>query len=495
MPPTPRKRTTSPKRRATKTNRTGRSRSAAKPRAAATGSRAAATRQRYVAAAVDQDAANLKKIDHIVVLIMENRSFDHMLGYLSLEAGRTDIDGLQAGMSNSHNGKKYPIRHLQRTALTKPEDPCHGGACTAQQVSNNMGGFVDNYVKSRPKAPHPDLVMGYYSGADLPTYDHLVREFCVCDGWFASVPGATWPNRLYALAGRAAGSKDPKKVPVYNVPSFARQLDAKHVSWRWYTHDVSTLRFIDENYLLGHGAKFAYFDRRSLLAARNFIDDAAAGKLPTVSWIDPNFYDVSFIGPSGSNDDHPPSDLRAGQELVLKVYTALLNSPNWSKTMLIITYDEHGGFYDHVLPPPAQDDSPAFRTYGVRVPAIVVSPFTERESVSNTLYDHTSIIKTILLRFCQRSDGQIPDMGARVNHANHLGSTLTLPAARKPTPLAAYQHAVDTITAWRTEVFRSRLLMQSIEPTADPTDLTDLQKEVLAAKRELRKRGLPEGQP
>src|SRR6478735_1766371 len=229
MPPTPRKRTTTTsKRRTTKTSGTRRH-AAAEPRAAASRSRAATTRQQYVAAVVDQDAANLKKIDHIVVLMMENRSFDHMLGYLSLEAGRTEIDGLKAGMSNSHNGKKYPIRHLQRTALTKPEDPCHGGACTAQQVSNNMGGFVANYVKSRPKAPHPDLVMGYYSGADLPTYDHLVREFCVCDRWFASVPGATWPNRLYALAGRAAGSKDPKKVPVYNVPTFARQLDAKNV--------------------------------------------------------------------------------------------------------------------------------------------------------------------------------------------------------------------------------------------------------------------------
>ena len=142
---------------------------------------------------------------------------------------------------------------------------------------------------------------------------------------------------------------------------------------------------------------------------------------------------------------------------MLKTYTALVNSPNWNKTMLVITYDEHGGFYDHVQPPAAQDDSPAFRTYGVRVPALVVSPWTERQSVSNTLYDHTSLIKTILLRFCRRPDGQIPDMGSRVTNANHLGSTLTLPKAREPTPLAAYRHAVDTLTAWRADVFRSRI--------------------------------------
>ena len=175
-----------------------------------------------------------------------------------------------------------------------------------------------------------------------------------------------------------------------------RHLERNKVSWGWYAHDVGTLRFSDSQFYLGYLDKFKYFDRRSFLAPRNFLDDAKDGKLPAVSWIDPNFVDVSFIGPSGSNDDHPPSDIKAGQELVLKVYSALVKSPNWQKTMLVITYDEHGGFYDHVLPHPAQDDKPAFRTYGVRVPSIVVSPYTARASVSSVVYDHTSIIKTIL---------------------------------------------------------------------------------------------------
>ena len=357
-----------------------------------------------------------------------------------------------------------------------------------------MGGFVSDFAKSRPKAKLVDVVMGYYNGSDLPVYDHLAQEFCVCDRWYASVPGATWPNRLYAVAGQAAGSKDGKQVPIYDLPSFVRHLDAKNVSWRWYSHDVGTLRFSDGNYLLGHFGNFAYFDRRSFLALRNFLDDAADGKLPAVSWIDPNFVDVSFIGPSGSNDDHPPSDVKAGQELVLKTYSALVKSPNWPKTMLVITYDEHGGFYDHVPPPAAQDDKAAFRTYGVRVPAIVVSPFTPRASVSNVVFDHTSIIKTVLLRFCA-SGGQIPDMGARVTHANHLGSTLTLPAGRPPTPLQAFNHAVDRITSWRAEVFRSRVLMEPLTEAADPRNLSDLQEQVLAAKKVVRARGLPEGQP
>ena len=282
-------------------------------------------------AVADETSANLRKIDHIVVLMLENRSFDHMLGYLSLEGARPDVDGLKASMSNNYKGKTYKVRHLQRTALTKDEDPCHGGACIAEQVSNNMGGFVSNFAKQRPKAKLVDVVMGYYNGSDLPVYDHLVREFCVCDRWFSSVPGATWPNRLYAVAGQAAGSLDPQRVPIYDKPSFVRHLERNKVSWGWYAHDVGTLRFSDSQFYLGYLDKFKYFDRRSFLAPRNFLDDAKDGKLPAVSWIDPNFVDVSFIGPSGSNDDHPPSDIKAGQELVLKVYSALVKSPNWTQ--------------------------------------------------------------------------------------------------------------------------------------------------------------------
>ena len=250
--------------------------------------------------------------------------------------------------------------------------------------------------------------MGYYNGSDLPVYDHLAREFCVCDRWFWSVPGATWPNRLYAVAGQAAGSKDRKRVPIYDVPSFLRHLERNKVSGAGTRTTSARFASATASSISGYLDKFAYFDRRSFLAPRNFLDDATDGKLPAVSWIDPNFVDVSFIGPSGSNDDHPPSDIKAGQELVLKVYSALVKSPNWKKTMLVITYDEHGGFYDHVLPPAAQDDKPAFRSYGVRVPSIVVSPYTPRASVSSVVYDHTSIIKTILHAFLR---DERPDPG------------------------------------------------------------------------------------
>jgi phospholipase C len=338
--------------------------------------------------------------------------------------------------------------------------------------------------------------MGYYNGSDLPVYDHLAREYLVCDRWFCSVPGSTWPNRLYAVTGKAAGSKDNKKPPIYDLPSFPRHLDTARVSWRWYAHEeFGTLRVTDGRYLLGSFDRFAYFDRRSLLQPKNFLDHAAAGELPAVSWIDPNFIDFDFLGPSGSNDDHPPSDVLDGQELVLKLYHALVTSPNWRKTLLVITYDEHGGFFDHVPPPAARDDRPAFRSYGPRVPALVVSPWVERSAVSSTVFDHASIVKTILLRFCRKQDGSIPNMGARVTHAAHLGGLLTLPAARPAPSVSSFQHLLDRAAQRRTEIFRARLEAPLRGEAPEPAELNDLQEGIVAAHRRLRAAGLPEGQP
>ncbi|HEV2096302.1 MAG TPA: alkaline phosphatase family protein [Chthoniobacterales bacterium] len=153
----------------------------------------------------DPSIVNLQKIENIVVLMMENRSFDHMLGYLSLEGKRKDIDGLTPGLANTYQGRSYGIHHLTSTKLSANQDPCHKGICVANQVQNKNGGFVQNYAATHPGDPDPGLVMGYYNAVDVPTYAYLASQFCVCDKWFASVPGETWPNRLYAVAGRSAG--------------------------------------------------------------------------------------------------------------------------------------------------------------------------------------------------------------------------------------------------------------------------------------------------
>jgi phospholipase C len=459
--------------------------------------------------------------------MMENRSFDHMLGYLSLEGGREDIDGLKAGMANEYGGRSYPVHHLERTAFLPIEDPDHSGEATSVQIAGgDMSGFVDSFaakLAQRGAADrNPGLVMGYYNAGDLPVYDHLAAEFCICDRWFCSVPGATWPNRLYAIAGRADGGRDDKPSgdpPLYNLPSFVRHLDAHDVSWRWYSFDPSTLRCVDKHYWLSHWDHFAYVDKTKLSwqtelkelplideASSSFLEDAARGTLPAVSWIDPNFKDSSIYG-GNSNDDHPPSDVHDGQLLVLSVYHALASGPLWEKTLLVITYDEHGGFYDHVPPPPAEDDDPAqFGLYGVRVPAIVVSPWVGRASVSSTVFDHTSIIKTLLLRFCGEADledrgshlprvlawldlGHPHYMGKRTAVANDLGELLT---EASPRPAPSRDTLVAGAATRKAEAVKAAF---TTTPTAGPAPLTDLQVSIALAARELRSKGLPPAQP
>jgi phospholipase C len=444
----------------------------------------------------DATVENLSRIDHFVVLMLENRSFDHMLGYLKLEGG-VPVDGLEASMANRYRGKEYRIRHLRTTKLTPDQDPGHRGADVREQLANGNGGFVANYAKHNPRDPDPGTVMGYYNGTDLPVYDHLAREYAVCDRWFCSVPGATWPNRLYAMCGRAAGSKDNKRRPIYAVPSFVRHLDRKRVSWRWYAHEyVATLRFADDRYRFSLSARnFRYFNRRTAALGRSFLEHAASGDLAAVSWIDPNFVDFDLLGPAGSNDDHPPSDVKAGQRLVLALYTALASSPQWSKTLLVVTYDEHGGFFDHVPPPAAKDSSAAFRSYGARVPALVVSPWIPRGAVSSELYDHTSIVKTILLRFCRNADGSIPDMGARLASANHLGGLLTLSRARaKPRP-AALKPLIRLTSQWESDEREEKLLTQAAGRPPREVELNELQEGYLKAKDKLRRDGVPAGMP
>jgi phospholipase C len=189
---------------------------------------AVAVPTKYVAAGTDPAQENLNKIEHVVVLVMENRSFDNMLGYLKLEGGRNDVDGLTADMHNVHAGKTYPVYHLDKTALEEGQDPCHYGDCVAEQLSGGNGGFVSNYARTHPKDPDPGIVMGYFNGANLPVYDHLAREFAICDRWFCSVDGSTWPNRLYAVTGRAAGKKVNKKIPIYSIPSFLAMVLPRH---------------------------------------------------------------------------------------------------------------------------------------------------------------------------------------------------------------------------------------------------------------------------
>jgi phospholipase C len=500
---------------------------------------------------MDAATENLEKIDHIVVLMLENRSFDHMLGYLSLPradggGGRDDIDGLTgpAVNFNEFEGSPYPIEPFGRERiLTKAQDPCHSGPCVAEQMEDEMGGFVANYATTRESGavgPEPGDPMLYQEADNVPIFDFLAGEFAVCDRWFCSVPGSTWPNRIASLAGEAKEESN-RTPPLYSRRSFVRSLP-RDVSWRWYSSDPGSLRLVDGKYRVGWEDNFAHVEKPTVIQPRTLYGDIHNGELPNVAWIDPNFVDLG--GLTGADDDHPPTDVMAAQSFVLKIYSMLRSKQAlWRKTMFVIVYDEHGGFYDHS--DPAADGLPRefteraeFGTFGPRVPAIVVSPFVEPGSAYGSkqgddldfLYDHTSLIKTILLRF---AGGDCSGLPPRVASAAHLGHLLTEPEPR-PAP-AVPEESVGKVTEWwagqigrrLTDPLASVPAMQEIElgegegaegaaeflweavdwvvdhvpflhrkpKIAISSDANELERGIAEAAVQIRKKGLPPGQP
>jgi phospholipase C len=277
---------------------------------------------------------------------------------------------------------------------------------------------------------------------------------------------------------------------------------------------------VDDHYRKPRNLKrdnFRYFSRKTLSLVTkigespfhghdSFLDDVAKGQLRAVSWIDPNFVDLKVWDPN-SNDDHPPTDVRAGQHLVLDTYEALLNSGSWNETLLVIVYDEHGGFYDHVHPPatPAGDNS-GFPTLGVRVPALVVGPRVRHE-VSHQLFDHTSLIKTILLRFAaegepereRKRDEAIQSMGPRVSQAAHLGGLLT---EHPRTGFDDLRPVRDRMAKWRERARADRTvphpnaLAEAPDGAGHDHVTTEFQDEFMKAAYALRQGvGVPPGQP
>jgi phospholipase C len=477
----------------------------------------------------DQALKRLEKIDHIVVLMMENRSFDQVLGYL-MRDGMPEVRGLTGHELNlGPGGGRHEVHEYGPDQTVFPDknlDPCHSKDCVAHQLEDGNGGFVKNFVATRTR-PITDeqhgLVMGYYTSRHLPVYDHLARLYCVCDAWHSSVPGDTWPNRLFSISGgegprvidgfvadlakRLGPLKALANLPIYDRAAFTQHLEDRQ--WRWYSHDPATLRAVDSTYrnpLDLKPSNFAYFNRkkvsfgtqlaeRAIVGHDSFLDDAAKGQLRDVSWIDPNFIDLSVFDP-GSNDDHPPSDVKAGQSLVLELYEALRRSPAWEKTLLVITYDEHGGFYDHVEPPAVQDDT-GYRTLGVRVPAILVGPHVKR-FVCHETFDHTSLIKTILTRFAADPDGAAEDMGQRVAAAPHLGAVLQdAPRTDLDDPIDPH----DAIAAWRHEARSERRASPSGGPSpahdgaGRDLELHDFQEEFASFAMAMREGLLPAAHP
>jgi len=387
-------------------------------------------------AAFDLTPGTLANVDHIVVLTMENRSFDHMLGYLSIPRdldrggrGRADVDGLTGHEHNTLDGTAWPSFPLQSGDTVFAPDPPHGYEPVSRAVGNGlMDGFVREYAEERGSLVAP-RIMGYHTAVNVPVYDAMARDFAIGHRWFAAHPGPTFCNRFYELTGHLNIDPDgfwefdnSSSIRPAFTPTIFDHLTAAGVSWRYFEQGYCFLRLFEHH----------TFDQQNINSfddpVSGFLHLASTGSLPSVSFIDPHYIEL----PPGANDDGPPADIRAGQDLVRRVVEAVVTSPQWRTTMLIVVYDEHGGFFDHVPPPPAVPVTPeSLGSYGLRVPAFVVSPWVAPGSVfghdatthtpHDLHFDHTSILKTITRRFLGANP---PRMGMRYAMANDLSAVL-----------------------------------------------------------------------
>lgn len=420
----------------------------------------------------------MAQVDHVFVLMLENRSFDHLLGFCGITGtdavtGQpTKVDGLSGTESNSHAGQVYTVS--QPADQTLAVDPGHEFPDVVEQLAGtaavytpggaypqiNNSGFVSNYAfSSSPKEGNAPgdfgAIMRCYSPAQLPVLNALAREFGVCDRWFSSLPGPTWPNRFFAHAASSAG------------------LDTSPTSEQMVTWELTGLSFprgtifdaLDAAPALG-GFSYRIFSGRSgfeatapvasmpIVTALQGISkfgidgiDAFCARVqyPVYPWaytfIEPEYGDVMSGTFQGGNSQHPMDGVTPGEALIKQVYEAIRKSPRWNNSLLIITWDEHGGFYDHVPPPPAVapgDTLPkqglnvygfTFLQYGVRVPAVIVSPLIPRNVIDHRLYDHSSIPATLGKLF-----GTTP-LTARDRQANDVTALLTLAEPRTDAPM------------------------------------------------------------
>src|SRR4051812_45892008 len=319
-------------------------------------------------------APNLSGIEHVVVLCMENRSFDHFLGWVP------HADGEQAGLTYLDDaGAPHATHRLTDWQGCGFNDPDHGYDGGRVQLNN---GACDGFRRGR----NDDFALGYYIEEDLPTTSALVENFTVFDGWHCSILGPTYPNRFYTHA--AATDRTTNTMTTSTLPTIWDRLADAGVSANYYFSDLPFLGLWGTKYL----------PIAKPIAA--FFADAAAGQLPSYTYLDP-----FFLGEDqgGSNDDHPHADIRRGQALVSNVVRALTTSPLWSKTVFVLTYDEWGGFFDHVPPPVLPDEftptaTEEHNTAGFRVPTFVVSPFAPKQVVKGQ-YDHSSILKFVEWRW------------------------------------------------------------------------------------------------
>jgi phospholipase C len=306
-------------------------------------------------------------IDHVVVVMMENRSYDHLLGWLpggnSMPAGATFLD--DSGVE--HEPYRYP-----HWASCGEDDPGHSRAAGLRQLN---GGACDGWLLDSPDT-YP---VSYHTADQLGFWGPAAPAWTVCDNYFSAFMGPTWPNRFYMHCAQTQADRN-LIVPV-DMTTIWDRVASVGLEGRYYFSDAPFAALLGLRHLLVSRT----FDQ--------FLLDARQGRLPHVSFVDPRF---AISAPFGtSNDYHPFSDIRTGDEFLHTVYEAVTRSPNWERTVLVVTFDEWGGFADHVVPSVAADLRPEFGLRGFRVPCLVASPLARRGHVAHGEYDHASILSMI----------------------------------------------------------------------------------------------------
>jgi phospholipase C len=330
-------------------------------------------------------------IEHVVVVMMENRSFDHFLGWMP------NANGRQAGLSFADpTGAVHRTWHSTQLNGCGFKDPDHSYEGGRQQLD---GGAMDGFLLDKANDIY---AISYYEAADRPFMSQLALNYTTCDSYFCSILGPTYPNRMFQHA--AATDRLDNTSTISSLPTIWDQLNqVGGPTGTYYFSDVPFLALWGQKYL-PISASYG-----------QFLADAAAGTLPNVSFIDPRFEDE---GDGTSGDDHPLADIRAGDSFLSEIFHALASGPDWERTVLVVNYDEWGGLFDHVAPPRVTAGVPVGASpssdidtdqvdgkvlLGFRVPCIVASPFTKGDpldpTVAHWMFDHTSVLKLIEWRW------------------------------------------------------------------------------------------------
>lgn len=391
-----------------------------------------------------QKLAPPARVTHVFVLMLENRSFDHLFAMSGIEG----IEAADTGDCNSYQGVEYFVQ--KGAPLSLPTDPGHEFLDAVEQLCGegkqhdwkpggpfppiNNSGFVANYATTEdeltglpPASAWGDVMCCFATPAQLPVLYQLAAEFAVCDHWHSSLPGLTWPNRFFLHGASSSGmdaNPSTDQILQWEAPSLGFQyqngsvydaLKGAGVPYRFYSDssgDSLSLYSDDPE----KGSVFGAVPQVTSLSGvtvhdinslQGFAQDLQTSYPYPYTFIEPHYGEVRSNTYAGGSSQHPMDDVYGGEHLLAAVYEAVRNSPYWETSLLVVTYDEHGGLYDCVKPPaavpPGDDDPPVnynqngfgFDLYGVRVPAVVVSPLVPKGTVDHTLYDHSSVPKTL----------------------------------------------------------------------------------------------------